>query len=135
MEAQRRYRKYQIMLSRVFGSTFSLCIYWNRVIVRVTLFNATFNNISCISWRSILLVEEPRVTGEDHRPDKLYHIMLYISSTPHLSENRTHNLVLMSTVYIGRSKSNYHMMTTTTTPCYLRYNYGIHFSLLNFLVI
>ena len=28
-------------------------------------FNATFNNISVISWRSILLVEE---TGENHRP-------------------------------------------------------------------
>jgi len=28
-------------------------------------FNATFNNISAISWRSVLLVEE---TGENHRP-------------------------------------------------------------------
>ena len=27
--------------------------------------NATFNNISVISWRSVLSVEE---TGEDHRP-------------------------------------------------------------------
>ena len=36
--------------------------------------NATFNNISVISWRSVLLVMEtdlPQVT------DKLYHIMLY----------------------------------------------------------
>ena len=32
--------------------------------VRVTVFNATFNNISGISWRSVLLVEE---TGEYHR--------------------------------------------------------------------
>jgi hypothetical protein len=41
------------------------------------VFNATFNNISVISWRSVLLVEEttelPQVT------DKLYHIMLYTS--------------------------------------------------------
>ena len=29
------------------------------------VFNATFNNISVISWRSVLLVEE---TGENHRP-------------------------------------------------------------------
>jgi len=32
------------------------------------VFNATFNNISAISWRSALLVEETRVTGENHRP-------------------------------------------------------------------
>ena len=29
--------------------------------------NATFNNISVISWRSVLLVEETRVCGENHR--------------------------------------------------------------------
>jgi hypothetical protein len=29
------------------------------------VFNTAFNNISVISWRSVLLVEE---TGEDHRP-------------------------------------------------------------------
>jgi hypothetical protein len=33
--------------------------------LEVTVFNATFNNISVISWRSVLLVEE---TGENHRP-------------------------------------------------------------------
>jgi hypothetical protein len=32
------------------------------------VFNATFNNISVISWRSILLVEETGVPGENHRP-------------------------------------------------------------------
>ena len=32
------------------------------------VFNATFNNISLISWRSILLVEETGVPGENHRP-------------------------------------------------------------------
>ena len=32
------------------------------------VFNATFNNISAISWRSVLLVEEIRVSGENHRP-------------------------------------------------------------------
>jgi len=30
--------------------------------------NATFNNISAISWQSVLLVEETRVPGENHRP-------------------------------------------------------------------
>jgi hypothetical protein len=38
--------------------------YWVRIIV----FNAIFNNISVISWRSVLLVEETGVPGESHRP-------------------------------------------------------------------
>ena len=32
------------------------------------VFNATFNNISVISWRPVLLVEEAGVPGKDHRP-------------------------------------------------------------------
>jgi hypothetical protein len=32
------------------------------------VFNATFNNISVISWRPVLLVEETGVPGENHRP-------------------------------------------------------------------
>jgi hypothetical protein len=43
--------------------------------------NATFNNISAISWWLVLLVEENRVQDKttDLSPDtdKLYHIMLY----------------------------------------------------------
>jgi hypothetical protein len=39
--------------------------------------NATLNNISVISWWSVLLVEENEVPRESHQPvtDKLYHIM------------------------------------------------------------
>ena len=32
------------------------------------VFNATFNNISVISWQSVLLVEETGVLGENQRP-------------------------------------------------------------------
>jgi hypothetical protein len=32
------------------------------------VFNATFNNISDISWRSVLLVEETGIPGENHQP-------------------------------------------------------------------
>jgi hypothetical protein len=35
---------------------------------RVIVLNATFNNISAISWRPVLLVEEIGVPGENHRP-------------------------------------------------------------------
>jgi hypothetical protein len=34
---------------------------------RVIVFNATFNNISVISWKSVLLVEETGVPGEHHK--------------------------------------------------------------------
>ena len=34
----------------------------------VMVFTATFNNISVISWRSVLLVEEIGVPEENHRP-------------------------------------------------------------------
>jgi hypothetical protein len=48
------------------------------VFVCLMMLNATFNNISVISWRSILLVEE---TGENHRPvashNKLYHHVIF----------------------------------------------------------
>jgi len=34
----------------------------------IMVFNATFNNISVISWRSVLLVEETRVLRENQLP-------------------------------------------------------------------
>ena len=62
------------------------------------VFSATFNNISAISWRSVLLVEE---TGEakEHHPsaadhwDNLSHGV--VSSTPRLIGIRTHNVSLI----------------------------------------
>jgi len=32
------------------------------------MFNATFSNISAISWRPVLVVEEARVSAENYRP-------------------------------------------------------------------
>jgi hypothetical protein len=43
------------------------------LLVCLLVFNATFNNSSVISWRSVLLVEETGGPGENHRSvtDKL----------------------------------------------------------------
>jgi hypothetical protein len=39
---------------------------------RVMMFNATFNNISVLSWRSVLFVEETGAPGENDRPVASY---------------------------------------------------------------
>jgi hypothetical protein len=50
------------------------------------VFNATFNNISVISWQSVLLVEETGVPGENHRQGQtLSHNV--VSSTPRHGSN------------------------------------------------
>ena len=83
----------------------TLCRSWLRkeavhqICVRITfnflgtmVLNATFNNISVISWRSVLLVEETEVPGENHRPavshwETLPHNVVHFA----LSRSRTHN--------------------------------------------
>ena len=58
------------------------------------VFNAILNNISAISWRSVLVVEETeypeKTTNLLQVPDKLYRNNA-VSSTPLLSGIQTHN--------------------------------------------
>jgi hypothetical protein len=65
--------------------------------MRVMVFNVTFNNISVISWQSVLLVEETGVLGENHRltcRKSLTNLSLnVVSNTPRLSWVRTHNVI------------------------------------------
>jgi hypothetical protein len=61
--------------------------------VCLIVFNATFNNISSISWRLVLLVEETGGPGENHRPvtshwQTLSHKVVHLA----LVEIRTHNI-------------------------------------------
>ena len=59
------------------------------------VFNATFNNMSVISWRSVLLVEETGVPGENHRPVASHRQILshkVVWSRPLLSRIRTLNV-------------------------------------------
>jgi len=77
--------------------------------------NATFNNISVISWRSVLLVEVP---GENHRPATSHWqniTLCCIEYTLLWAGFELVALVVIGTDWIG-SKSNYHTITTTTAP-------------------
>ena len=58
---------------------------WKRSLIGVMAYKTIFNNISLISWRSVLLVEETGVRGRNHRPvashwQTLLHNI--VSSTP-----------------------------------------------------
>ena len=70
-----------------------------RLGIRVMVFNATFNNISVISWRSVLLVEETGVLGKNYRPTVSHWQTLshnVVSSTHRLSGIRTDNVSVVS---------------------------------------
>jgi len=81
------------------------------------LFIATFNNISVISWWSVLLVNVKRSTRRKLQvTDNLYHIIIMIM----LYRVHLATLVVICTDCIGSCKSNYHANTTTTAPPFLR---------------
>ena len=65
------------------------------------LFNATFNNISVRSWRSMLLVEETGGPGETHRPVISHWQALSRNVvTLTLIEIRTHNIIISTPILI-----------------------------------
>ena len=57
------------------------------------MFNAIFNNISVISWRSVLLVKETGVPGENNRHVAVTYFISHnvVSSIPLLGGIRAHN--------------------------------------------
>ena len=84
--------------------------------VCLMVLNATFNNISVISWRSISYVEETGGSGKNTNlsqvTDKLYHIMLYTSPWSRFELTTS---VVIETDCVGRCKSN-----GTTATCLVR---------------
>ena len=89
------------------------------------VFNATFNNISAISWRSVLLVEKIGVPEENHWPAashwQTFHIILYRVHLVWVGFELT-TLVVIGTDFIGSCKSNYHTIMTTMGPYLLVIN-------------
>ena len=95
--------------------TYRKYISWVRWLrVRVMFFNATFDNISIISWLSVLLVEDlEKTTDLSQVTDKLYHMMLYTSPWAGIESTTS---VVIDTDCTGSCKSNYHTITATTAP-------------------
>jgi hypothetical protein len=87
------------------------------VFVCLMVFNVTFNNISAISWQTVLLLEETEGPRENHDlsqvTDKLFHIILY---TLPWSRFELTTSVAIGTDCIGSCKSNYHPIMATAAP-------------------
>jgi hypothetical protein len=85
--------------------------------VCLMVFYVTFNNISAISWRSVLLVEETGGPGENHRP-VTSHWQTLLQNVVHLAliDIRTHISGDRHWLHIGSCKCNYHTITVTTAP-------------------
>ena len=81
------------------------------ILIGYVVFNATFNNISIILWRSVLLAEETGGPGSGGNHQS--HIMLYPSTW---SRFELTTLVVIGTDCIGSCESNFQMITATTAP-------------------
>ena len=81
----------------------------------VMVFNATFNNISVILWRSVQLVEENGSTHRKPPPDashsQTWSHSVVSSTSRHDRDTNSQLLVVIGTDCIGSCKFNYHTIT------------------------
>ena len=84
------------------------------------VFSALFNNISVRSWQSVFICGGNRSTWRKPPTCRksLTNLITYcIEYTCPWTMIELTTLVLIGTDCIGRCKSNYHTITTTTAPC------------------
>jgi hypothetical protein len=90
-----------------------VCLIWFMV------FNATVNNISVISWQSVLLVDETEVPGENHWHVASHwqvYLIICIEYTSLWNRFEITTLVMVGTDCSGSFKSNYHTIMTNPVP-------------------
>ena len=96
------------------------------VSIRVRVFNATFNPISVISGRSVLLKDQTGRPTENNRPVTSHWQTLshnIVSSTPRHEQDSNLQLQWWYAHYCtGSGKFNYHTIPTTMAPAYILRN-------------
>jgi hypothetical protein len=106
----------------------------------VMVFNSTFNIISVISWRSVLLVEKTRVPRENLQPAASHWQTLshnVVSSTPLLSGIRTHtfsgegyvrhSLILSDKQSTSKDKNTALFPYGKTLKCFMKWHRFLHY--------
>jgi len=98
----------------LFGFPYFFCKLWSVSIgykVSVVVFKVAFNNISVISWWSVLLVEENHWLAASNWP-AFSHMLYWIHLA--MSGIQITTLVVIGTDCTGSCKSNYHTIMTMT---------------------
>ena len=86
----------------------------------IMVFNATFNNISAISWRSVLLMNETGIPGENHRLMNYYYTTIVCVMMVCLLDSQLHvQSVPITTIFVSSNPGH--------GEVYLMLNYVIRF--------